>query len=230
MKEAADILSLFESRMRELNMTQVELSQKAFGKADNSAIQSLKKGSVPAYDRVAAMARALDLEIYLGPSRSDPQPLPSVQIDAAVYVPIPLHEALLSAGPGAHNGDISVVDQLVFRVDWLAKMDLLPENGALARITGDSMAPALPHGDLVLIDTVRREVPIRRRNRGGKLGPIYAFLQDGEARVKRIERPEQKILILISDNPLFPPELVTDFRTDNLQILGQVVWSGHVWR
>lgn len=229
MQDAAEILSLFQSRMRDMNMTQTELGQRAFGKADNTAIQSLKKGSSPGYDRVAAMAKVLGLELYLGMPKQEPRST-QIVVDGGAYVPVPLHEAMLSAGPGALNGNAAIIDQLVFRQDWLAKIGVPAANAAMARISGDSMAPALRDGDLVLIDTANCEVPVRRRARGGKVGPIYAFLQNGEARVKRIERPEAKYLILLSDNPTFPPEMVSDLRVDNFQILGQVVWSGHTWR
>ena len=100
----------------------------------------------------------------------------------------------------------------------------------MARVSGDSMAPGIQSGDLVLIDNTRVTVPIRNRLKGSKVAPIFAFVQDGEARVKRIERPEAQLLVLMSDNPSYPTELVTDPRPESIRILGQVVWSGHVWR
>lgn len=71
MYEADHLLRLFEPRLAELGMSQAELGAAAFGKADNSAIQALKKGSVPSIDRVEAMARVLGLECYVGPPRAN---------------------------------------------------------------------------------------------------------------------------------------------------------------
>lgn len=70
MYDADHLLRLFEPRLAELGMSQAELGAAAFGKSDNSAIQGLKKGSVPSIDRVAAMARVLGLECYVGPPRT----------------------------------------------------------------------------------------------------------------------------------------------------------------
>lgn len=234
MHDAGDILSLFETRMRELDMTQTELGHRAFGKADNTAIQSLKKGSSPAYDRVAAMAKVLGLELYLGlPREGTPvQTVENVTIDGADFSRVPLHDAYLSAGPGAENGDdVAIIDQLVFRQDWLRKVGVNPENAAMARISGDSMAPGIQSGDLVMIDKTRIDVPLRKPSRKPNQLPIFAFMQDDQARVKRLERlVKEKLLILYSDNKDMPPEIIGESNFNSLNILGQVIWSGHVWR
>ena len=126
---------------------------------------------------------------------------------------------------------MAIIDHLVFRREWLRKIDVKPEVAALARISGDSMAPGIQAGDLVMIDTSRREVPVHRKNRLPAQLPIFAFMQDNEARVKRLERwPDQKMLVLYSDNKDVLPELVAERDLHSLNILGRVVWSGHVWR
>lgn len=181
------------------------------------------------FQALQALAGVLGLECYFGPPRQ-PIGIKHVTIDGADFASIPLHDAKLSAGPGALNDDVAIIDHLAFRLEWLRKIDVKPENAAMARVAGDSMAPAIQSGDLVLIDKSKREVPLRRRTKTSSLPPIFAFVQDGEARVKRIERPEAKLLVLMSDNPNFPPELVTDPQPESIKILGQVVWSGHVWR
>jgi hypothetical protein len=100
-----DILKLFETRMAALGMTQSQLDAKAFGKPGNTAIQSLKKGFDPAFGRVAAMARVLGLELYLGPPRSHGMAEPEAPSDfhivntgKAGYLPIPWTEPGLGRG------------------------------------------------------------------------------------------------------------------------------------
>lgn len=210
-------------------MKQTELGKKAFGKVDNTAIQSLKKGSSPAFDRVAAMASALGLEFYLGPPRESGH-LEEITLDGSDYALIPMHDAALSAGPGADNDGANVTGHLAFSRDWLKRINVLPTDACLARVTGDSMAPGLPAGAIVLINTARKDIVVKRRAQGGNPPPIFAFIQAGEARVKRIERPEAQLLILLSDNPAFPPETIGSPALVNFAVLGQVVWSGHVWR
>ena len=233
MENAVELLSLFESRMRELDMTQTELGQKAFGKSDNTAIQSLKKGSSPAFDRVAAMAKALGLELYLGPPRDGlkQRRVEHVTVEGSDYARIPLHDAKLSAGPGQLNDGVAIIDHMAFRQDWLRKISVKPENALMARITGDSMAPGIQSGDVVMIDKTKVDVPNRTPSRKPPHLPIFAFIQDDQARVKRLERlVKERLLILYSDNKDVPPEVIGESNFHTLNILGQVVWSGHVWR
>jgi SOS-response transcriptional repressor LexA len=226
MYEAADVLRLIEARMQELGMTQVELGVRAFGKADNTAIQSLKRGSSPGLDRVAAMARALDLEVYLGPRR-EAGAVALVNLDGLDYATIPMHEASLSAGAGAENSGSNIVDYLAFRRDWLRRIGVSPTQASLARVVGDSMIPTLRSGDMVLIDMSHREPTIRKHR--GRKPSIFAFIESGEARIKRIERPDEHTLLLLSDNSDFLPELRTGQDVEQFQtsIIGKVVWSGH---
>lgn len=226
----ADIFALLDARRLELGLSQVEVGRRAFNHNDGSALQNMKRGSSPSFDNLTKLCATLGMEVLIRPRGADVSP-PSMAIDGTDYARIPLHEATLSAGPGATNGDTSVVDHMMFREDWLKKIGVPASKASLARITGESMAPGIQPGDLVLIDTSRTEVPIRRRLKPSDAkANVYAFIQDGDARVKRIERPQAGVLVLLSDNPNFPAEVVTDERPQSISILGQVVWSGHVWR
>ena len=61
--------------------------------------------------------------------------------------------------------------------------------------------------------------------------PIFAFIQQEQARVKPLERmTKERSLILYSDNKDVPPEVIGESNFYTLNILGRVVWSGHVWR
>ncbi len=88
-------------------------------------------------------------------------------------------------------------------------------------VCGDSMAPTLCDGDLVMIDR-RRTSPVNRR--------IYALVGPGdEARVKRVERLPAALL-LHSDNEDFPTEIIAPSDANRIRILGEVVWWGHTVR
>lgn len=94
------------------------------------------------------------------------------------------------------------------------------------------MEPTLWPGDIVLIDQTKTDPVIRKRIETDlRRAPIYAFVQNGEARVKRIERPGASIIILISDNPEVAPEVRSGGEAEQMQltIIGKVVWSGHTW-
>lgn len=176
------------------------------------------------------LAKVLDLDFHFGPAR-EPVGVEHITLEGSDYARIPVHDARLSAGPGAENGDVAIIDQMAFRQDWLRKIDVKAENALMARIVGDSMSPGIQAGDLVMIDKTRLDVPAFKKTRLPQQLPIFAFIQDDQARVKRLERrPKEKLLILYSDNPAIQPELLGDGDAHTLNILGQVVWSGHVWR
>lgn len=188
------------------------------------------KRAIPNVEKAARISKALGLDFYFGPPRES-GPIVQVTLDGAEYASIALHEASLSAGPGITNGGSNIIDHLAFRRDWLTRLGVNAGQACLARVIGDSMFPTLSPNDMVLIDTRHKEPPIRARgDKDKRRSSIYAFVQDGEARVKRIERPEPDLIILLSDNPDCAPEALTGARATALHIIGKVVWWGHTNR
>lgn len=166
------------------------------------------------------LASVLGLELYFGTPRLQDPP-PSIDISGEEFAAVHRLAAEASAGPGALNGDAEIVGALAFRRDWLAKLGVNPARACLVTVRGDSMAPGLRPGDLALIDHQRSEVAP---------GKVFAFNDiDGETRIKRLERPDEKSLILYSDNQAYAPELRKGVDLNRIKILGQVVWSGHNW-
>lgn len=223
--------TLVEQRLKALN-TNAFAAETAAGLPEDTIrgiLRGLKKSGTT-LNKAKLVCDALGIEFQLGGPAPAPQ-VGHVELEASSYARIPLHSAWLSAGPGVSNGDVAIIDHLVFREEWLRKIEVKPETAAMARISGDSMAPGIRDGDLVMIDTSKREVPVRKRLRRPDQLPIFAFMQDSEARVKRLERlPKERIIVLYSDNKDIPPEVVAASEVATLNILGQVVWSGHVWR
>lgn len=187
-----------------------------------------KDWRAPSLDKAKQIADAIGLELYIGPPR-DTAPTPSA--DPESFAHIPLHEALLAAGGGAMNGSEAVIDHLAFRRDWLSRIGAAPASARLARIHGDSMEPSIFEGDMILIDTRRTDPPIRKRDaRDQRRGGIYALIDDGVARVKRVERPAEDMMILVSDNPDYAPEIRQGDEAARIEIIGKVLWWGHTAR
>lgn len=180
-----------------------------------------KRYNLPA---LMKLAEVLDLEFYFGPPRDNPSS-ESKQVDDSEFAFIPLHEAVLSAGPGSPGHD-EISEHLAFRRDWLRRIGVAPSAARLARVVGDSMSPTLTSGDMVLIDTSKTMVK-SRASRGKQRPPIYAFVEDGQARVKRIDRVDAGVYALVSDNPDVPLELKGDADLVSMHIIGKVVWWGH---
>lgn len=184
-------------------------------------VRSDAKRSHPTLDKACTILSALGLELQIGPVPEAPPPAVA-EIDGEVFAAVLRYDAQLSAGPGAENRDGEPgVGAVAFRRDWLQRERISPGDAMVLSVRGDSMAPTLCNGDLVMVDR-RKTVPVGRR--------IYALVgPDGEARVKRLEKlPEA--LLLRSDNEDFPTELIPAQDANRIRILGEVVWWGHTVR
>lgn len=211
-------------RLKSLNTNTyaAEIAAGLSADAIRNVLRSQKK-SGPTLSRVEEICSALGLELYIGPPREVGQLPP--EADPQELANIPLHEAFLSAGPGIENGSEQVVGHLAFRHDWLKKMDIRPANAVLARAYGDSMQPCIWDGDVLLIDRARTEPPASpKKGTPGRRPPIFALLDDGEAKVKRVQLQDLGMAALISDNPEYPPQFT---RAETLTIIGKVIWWGH---
>ena len=218
---------LAELERRGLNINQAELAHGFPQGFIRGVVRNDEKRAVPSIQKAEQIADALGLEFYVGPPR-DTGPVEQVVIDGADYAHIPLHDALLAAGPGSDNSSEQVIDQLAFRRDWLKRIGVAASAARLARVHGDSMQPTLWPGDMILIDTQRNTPQVRPRDaRDQRRSPVYAMIDHGEARVKRIERPSADQMLLISDNPDYPPELRQGADMRAIQVIGKVVWWGH---
>ena len=121
----------------------------------------------------------------------------------------------ISAGGGLMPDDSADL-QCAFRKDWIKKRGGMPSNMSLITVSGDSMAPTLLPGDLVLVDHSRTTVTPQ--------GGIYAISIDHEIMIKRIQVlfQENKLRIL-SDNSHYAP-IETD--PEKVKINGKVIWFG----
>lgn len=225
-----DFPALITARLDELglNVNQAEARAGLPQGYIRGVLRTDDKRAIPSIEKAAVIADVLGLEFYLGPPR-DVEPAPKDAPDMGGYAKIPLHDVELAAGPGLSNGSEDVVDRLAFRRSWLRKIGVSPRNARLAHVRGDSMEPILKDGDLVLIDVGRRSIPARPRKPGKPpRADLYAVLDGGEARVKRVEHSQVGRLILHSDNhALYPPEIREGANADDLGIIGKVVWWGH---
>ena len=223
------VLNHIDRALRLKNLSDAAASKLAVG--NYSLIKNMRtsRGDDKRYNFQALkrLAEVLDLELYFGPPR-DTGPIETVILDGDDYAHIPLHDALLAAGAGAENPDESIIDHLAIRKDWLAKVCVPPSAARLARVHGDSMEPTMWDGDMVMINTASpAPQPRARAAQDRRRAPVYALIDNGEARIKRIERPSDDSMLLISDNPDYLPELRQGKDIQAIQIIGKVVWWGH---
>lgn len=224
-KDTSDrVRALVETGLKRKGISGRQASLQIVG--HDGLIRDIRAGRLPGIDKLEALFELLDLEFYFGPQRDHgPQP---PEADPAALAQIPLHEALLAAGNGVENGTEHVSDYLAFRKDWLRKIGLSPSNAALARASGDSMQPMIWDGDMLLIDRSKTDPrPATKPDRPGRFAPVFALLDDGLAKVKRLQMLDEATAALISDNPDYPPQFA---KAETLSIIGKVVWWGHTSR
>ncbi|WP_126975545.1 S24 family peptidase [Frigidibacter oleivorans] len=225
-----EVLAAIDAALAEKGLSDAAASKLAVGNYSLIKNMRLARAKNPEdrrynYFALARLAEVLDLECYFGPRRPDEPVQAASQTEFAL---VPLHRASLAAGAGSENESERVIAHLAFRKDWLRQLHVSPANAVIARTAGDSMAPTIHDQDMLLVDRARAQPPIKVRDPQDKRpAPIYALLDDGAARVKRIELASPGNLALLSDNPSYPPE----FRpTRSVSIIGRVVWWGHTNR
>lgn len=214
-----EIYALLEARRLELGLSQLQVGQLAFGRADSSAIQNLKRGSSPTFERLEAIATALGLELYLGPKRalstgfhelgSPAHDLAQVNAPTGEgLLPLRWHPLTKRLGP----------TPFAFHGEWLDTVGIDPERLAL-------VDPEVVYIDtegcrdlLLIVDT---EAP-------RKLNPqIWAFMERGHVAVGRIQFEGETVLL----HPERHGQAVRVLRGNAKQattFLGRVVWHSRI--
>jgi phage repressor protein C with HTH and peptisase S24 domain len=132
---------------------------------------------------------------------------------------VPRYDVTLAAGHGRWNEGRKRLDDIPFTGEFLRKKLNRSSAAGLAVLEarGDSMYPTISDSALVLIDELQQRM----------IDGIFAFVLDGDARVKRFRRTIAGVT-LISDNPAYPPEDIDTSQLNKLQIIGQVLWVSQV--
>lgn len=210
------ILMMIENRLTELGMSQAQLGMRAFGKADNSAIQSLKRGSSPGIDRLEAMAHALGWELYFGPPRPKLNELNEHSADhdfhtrnplRAGYLPIPWHE------PTAGSGSAPIA----FQDSWLQASGLNIDTISAVAGFEINLPGVDSHKTLALID-----------HAAPKRGFALWSLKDSKRRSIAATAFDGDDMIIESAEHSMPPRLVRNWRGSDVVPEGQVVWLGFI--
>ncbi len=125
----------------------------------------------------------------------------------------------VSAGKGLVPTDSGESERIALPISWYERHRINSDLAVLVLVKGDSMAPAIPDGALVLVHAIENQL-----SQPG----IYAFTRDGEAFVKRLlptnigadGRPQA--VLLLSDNPAYPPVSLSGSAMNDLRVVGRV--------
>jgi len=135
---------------------------------------------------------------------------------AGDYGVIALHDVQAAAGTGRLNNSEQVISSIAFPTPWLKANGISPDMASLICVDGNSMEPTLKDGAMVMINHNRTAIRGRR---------MYAFRQGGELRVKRLEHLPGGDILVLSDNPQYPSEVVNEADGYDFRVIGEVVWT-----
>jgi phage repressor protein C with HTH and peptisase S24 domain len=134
------------------------------------------------------------------------------------YIYVPRYDVTASAGGGSMIHDESIVDHLAFKRDWLTQqMGCKPDSVCVIQVRGDSMSPTINEADLLLLDM---------RTLATRTEGVYVIQLQGNLLVKRLRFKLSGEVDVISDNPRYGTETLTNPEVNQLSILGRVVWHG----
>lgn len=173
-----------------------------------------------------ALAEALEclptwLETGRGPMlKGEPEQADGSPSEAD-YALIPQFKAYGACGDGYLNDHVELTEGLVFKRDWLKRINAKPENLFVIYADGNSMEPYIFEGDVVLFDTSETEPKDKQ---------VYVIRRpDGGNSIKRLTQQLSGAWVIRSDNPdknANPDELASEDSIHEMPILGRVIWRG----
>lgn len=128
-------------------------------------------------------------------------------------------ELSVSAGNGLVPVDEQEAEGVAFPVAWLRRQRITSDLAILVSVRGDSMAPSIPDGALVLIHVAERAL---------SAAGVYAFNLDGASYVKRLvpqsSEPDGRpgAVAIFSDNPAYPPVVLSGSELNRITVVGRV--------
>jgi len=127
------------------------------------------------------------------------------------FVLIPVVQGKISAGGGLVP-DNTIESMCAFKHTWITRRGD-PKQMSMIKVRGDSMAPTLLDGDMVLVNHAEKDILD---------GSIYAIVIDDEILIKRIHKDYKASLLKIkSDNPEYETFTIEH---DKVIINGKVIW------
>ena len=138
------------------------------------------------------------------------------------YVEIPEYQIVFAAGDGPDDTptweELKDGDKAVYRREFFQKMRIRPEDCVRWTVEGDSMEPFLCDHDKVLV--LREKCPEAPFIVDGG---VYCISPCGRRRAKRLYEGAKGKIIIHSDNPRYPEEVVEPEDREYFRVLGKVI-------
>ena len=199
----------FLQALERTGMTLAELHRRSGVGYDALAKLRSREGASTSAENAMRIARALGFD-------DQADDLPAVTSVAQGDM-VDIYNVEASAGHGSLVGHEMIVDRLSFPPGYLRQITSShPRNLAIIGVKGDSMQNTLADGDLVMIDTTKRDL---------SFDGLFV-IQDGGASllVKRVGRAARRGWVkLISDNRNYDP---IEREVAEIDVVGKVIWKG----
>lgn len=132
------------------------------------------------------------------------------------WLRLPQHRLALDPTTGTLSIDDSGEVQ-TYSEPWIARTRACTENFALLEAQGDTMAPLIRHGDLLVVDLNDREIAD---------GSVFVVRYGGSLRSRRIDlRYDGSLVLRCEDQARYPDEVVPGSDRDrHVQVIGRVLW------
>ncbi len=214
---AVTIESLFivlvDARLNELELS-AHQAEKKF-RLPEGAIRNVLSNRVPSIARAKEIADALGIKFVIGDDKTQ-----SPQKDER-FVYIPRYDIKASAGFGrVAEPVVEKISELAFSASWVRARRFNPDYLRVVEVDGDSMYPALHHGDLILVDMIQKEP---------RSGKAYLIRQNDELLVKYVQLLPGGILRLSSDNKNYSDYDIDLSKNQHVEVIGKVVASNRNW-
>lgn len=136
----------------------------------------------------------------------------------AAFVPVlPWRPPVRKVGPVAVER-IEAAPMALSRA-YIERLGLDPEALRYELAIGTAMAPTIPDGAVMIIDTNDKVL---------RTGLVYLFFIGGEPMPRRFVRRADLSGDLVADSADFPRETFTAANLGNLEIAGRIVWTAHL--
>lgn len=174
----------------------------------------VRGASQPPLDVMARLCevRSVSLDwLATGKGRMQPGELLALP-DGEDAVRVHLYEVRPSAGNSSVIWSEQSEATMIFSRGQLRRMNVRPDGAALLIAKGDSNAPAIEDGDMLLVDRLELEPTDAR----------FVFRRGDAFFVKKLQRLANGNWLLKSDNPEYEPELLPADEAESIEIVARV--------
>lgn len=170
--------------------------------------------------KVAEVLGTTPLWLKSGDQDSLPETITKSRVGEAQdgYIRIPVYDACAGCGAQIAPSD-DIISGFLDVAVWFLKG--LPGVSAISHInivpsSGDSMEPTIASNAFCFVD--RNQNELRREG-------VYCLRADDLLLIKRIQRNLDGTITLLSDNPRYPPQKITQDVLERTTIIGRVVYT-----